>query len=84
MGRSTGNYIAEFTEGSVVRIADSTVLEHFSRSWKFHHPLQENQLNYAGKVATVKKVMFYHGGDELYELEGIPGIWHEQCLTADL
>ena len=23
---------------------------------------------------------FYHGGDELYKLKGMPGVWHEQCL----
>jgi hypothetical protein len=26
-------------------------------------------------------VGFYHGGDVLYVLEGIPGVWHESCLT---
>lgn len=26
-------------------------------------------------------VTFYHGGDELYELKGVPGLWHEACLT---
>jgi hypothetical protein len=22
------------------------------------------------------------GGDELYELDGVPGIWHESCLRV--
>ena len=26
------------------------------------------------------RVGFYHGGDALYELEGVPGVWHEVCL----
>jgi hypothetical protein len=30
----------------------------------------------------VTSVRYYHGGDVLYELEGIPGIWHEACLTS--
>jgi hypothetical protein len=23
------------------------------------------------------------GGDELYQLKDVPGIWHEKCLEAD-
>jgi hypothetical protein len=30
----------------------------------------------------VKDVGFYHGGDELYQVAGIPGTWHEECLEA--
>jgi hypothetical protein len=37
-------------------------------------------LDYADRVARVESVGFYHGGDELYKLQGITGIWHEQCL----
>jgi hypothetical protein len=33
-------------------------------------------------VAKVKEVTFFHGGDEIYALEGIPGVWHEECLSA--
>jgi len=39
------------------------------------------QLNYAGHVAEVEQVSFYHGGDVLYKLRGVSGIWHEQCLS---
>jgi hypothetical protein len=39
-------------------------------------------LKFADKIAKVKSVGFYHGGDELYELKGVPGTWHEQCLRA--
>ena len=35
---------------------------------------------FAGKAARVADVGFYHGGDVLYGLEGIPGTWHEACL----
>ena len=37
---------------------------------------------YAGTVARVATVGFYHGGDVLYTLENIPGIWHEVCLDS--
>jgi hypothetical protein len=37
-------------------------------------------LLFAGHETRVKNVFFYHGGDELYELDNVPGIWHEQCL----
>jgi hypothetical protein len=44
--------------------------------------LEPEQLRFADKIAKVKSVGFYHGGDELYELKGVPGMWHEQCLRA--
>ena len=40
------------------------------------------QLQSAGKVATVVRASMYHGGDQLYELTGVPGIWHERLLEA--
>ncbi|HSQ32233.1 MAG TPA: hypothetical protein VLN49_20400 [Gemmatimonadaceae bacterium] len=51
------------------------------RMWTYHDKLQPEQLAYAGQVGAVKAYGFYHGGDELYWLEGIPGTWHEQCLA---
>jgi hypothetical protein len=48
----------------------------------YHHKLEPTQLAYAGKLAEVKGVSFYDGGDVLYELRDIPGIWHEQCLAS--
>ena len=82
MGKTKGAYKAEFVKGSRFKIADRTFLEDFHRTWKLHHRLEPDQLNFADKVANVKSVGFYHGGDELYELEGVLGIWHERCLTA--
>ena len=32
-------------------------------------------------IGVVSSVGFYHGGDELYVIEGIPGVWHEVCLS---
>jgi hypothetical protein len=40
------------------------------------------QLAYADKTGKIKSVGFYHGGDVLYEIERMPGIWHEQLLEA--
>ncbi len=48
--------------------------------WNYHHKLQLEQLAYANAAAVVEKVGFYHGGDVLYNLKDVPGIWHEQCL----
>jgi hypothetical protein len=81
MGKSRGPYNAEYAEGSDVRIASRPALEEFIRTWQHHNKLQPEQLNYADQVARVVSVGFYHGGDELYKLERIPGVWHESCLS---
>lgn len=83
MGKTKGPYNAEFPVGSTVRIADRASLEEFARSWKYHNKLQPEQIEYHDRVAKVARASVYHGGDELYELEGIPGIWHEQCLAPE-
>ena len=80
MGKTKGLYNAEYPVGTVVKIAVRQELDQFRRTWKYHHPLNEEQLAFADKTAKVKEVSFYHGGDELYTLEGVSGIWHEQCL----
>ena len=82
MGKTKGRYNAEYAEGSLVRIADRPSLEQFKRDWRWHNPLQTEQLEFGGRLAKVKSIGFYHGGDELYELEGIPGVWHEGCLRG--
>jgi hypothetical protein len=73
-------YEALYPVGSLVRIADLPVLQDFLRTWEFHNRLQPEQLAYAGSAAKVVAVGFYHGGDPLYTLEGVPGVWHESCL----
>ncbi len=73
-------YKEAFPAGSSVRIVDRPMLEQFLQTWKFHNPLKPEQLAFAGKTEKVANVGFYHGGDALYVLDGIPGIWHEQCL----
>ncbi len=73
-------YKATFPEGSKVRVVSIDALEAFARDWKYHHKIQPEQMGYAGVISTVKEVSFYHGGDQLYILENVPGIWNEPCL----
>jgi hypothetical protein len=80
MGKTKGLYQAEFPKGSSVKIANRSSLEDFLRTWTLHNKLEPEQLNFADQIAEVESVGFYHGGDELYRLKGVPGIWHEQCL----
>jgi len=82
VGKTKGLNKAEFEVGSEVRVADRAFLEDFLEAGQYHNELQAEQLEYAGAVAKVKTVEFFHGGDELYTLEGVPGIWHEVCLSA--
>ncbi len=73
-------YKEAFPAGTRVRIADRAFLEDFKQTWKYHHKLQPEQLPYADRTTVVEKVGFYHGGDPIYTLAGIPGLWLEQCL----
>jgi hypothetical protein len=83
MGSRRGVMRADFPVGTMVRIGPRTLLERYVRpAWKFHNPLDPQQLEHAGRIVKVSQVGFYHGGDELYNLEGVPGTWHEACLEA--
>jgi hypothetical protein len=82
MGKTKGVNNVEFEVGTEVRIADRTFLEEFLEEGQYHNELEPEQLAYAGRVAKVKEVNFFHGGDEIYTLDGIPGVWHEECLTT--
>lgn len=73
-------YKEAFPAGTRVRVADRLYLEFFMSEWKYHHKLGPEQLQYANHDATVKGVGFYHGGDPIYTLEGVPGFWLEPCL----
>jgi hypothetical protein len=83
VGKIKGPYNAEFPTGTHVRVVERDVLEEFRKTWRYHHPLSEEQLDYGGHSARVKEVGYYHGGDELYTLDRIPGIWHECCLLSE-
>ena len=69
-----------FPVGSEVLIASAEELQTFRREWRLHNPLSVNQLAFANATAVVKSVGFYHGGEALYELDGVPGVWHEGLL----
>lgn len=73
-------YREAFPTGTEVRIADEAFLRYFTATWKYHHRLQPEQLPYADRVTKVEEVAFYHGGDPVYKLAGVPGLWLEQCL----
>ena len=73
-------YREKYPVGSLVRIGKREALEEFRRSWKLYNKLMPDQLDYGGKTGKIKSVGFYHGGDVLYEIEGVPGIWHECCV----
>ena len=75
-------YRERFPVGTRIVIASRERLEEFVRTWRFHHPLSAEQLSYAERAATVREVSFYHGGDVLYTLDGVPGFWHEQCILG--
>jgi len=71
---------ALFPAGTRVRIADMSALARFQADWKSHHPLEPEQLEHAGEIATVTSITYYHSGDPLYSLDKVPGTWHEACL----
>lgn len=75
-------YDAKYLVGASVRIASRERLEQFVREWKFHNPLQPDQLRYAEMSDTIASVSYYFGGDVLYSLQSAPGIWHEHLLDA--
>jgi hypothetical protein len=73
---------AKYKAGAAVRICERSELEEFKRTWKYHHKLEPPQFGYAGVATTVEQSFMYHGGDILYKLAGVPGIWHERLLRA--
>ena len=75
-------YKESFPIGTEIQIAELAQLEKFRDTWRYHHPIQPEQLGFAGQQATVSHVAFYHGGDVLYTLTEIPGLWHECCVHA--
>lgn len=75
-------YQEKFPTRTQVRTADRAALQDFLATWKLHNPLIPEQIAHADRLAVVKTVHFYHGGDALYELDGLPGTWHECCLRS--
>ena len=75
-------YEALYPAGTRIRVAARDSLERFREEWKYHDPLELFQLAWADREAIVSSVGYYHGGEVLYRLDGVPGTWHEQCLTS--
>ncbi len=75
-------YREKFQVGSNVRIKDVAQLEEFKRTWKLHHPISSEQIAYGGRLDSVARVGFYHGGDVIYQLKSAPGTWHEELLES--
>ena len=65
-----------------MQIRDRAGLETFRASRRFHNSLQPEQLAWAGRRGRVNQVGLYHGGDPLYSLHDLAGVWHESCLKA--
>jgi len=76
-------YREQYPASSRIRIKSRAFLEQFQKDWKYHHPLTNEQLDFAGVADTVKNAAFYHGGDVLYTLLNTPGTWHEECLESE-
>lgn len=74
------DYHARYPAGTWVRIVPRHDLETFARAWFSRHDFQPEQLAYAGRLAQVRDVPCYYAGDALYHCNGIPGMWHEDCL----
>lgn len=81
MGKTRGLYNAEFPKGSWVRVAERAKLDRFANKWYYHHPLEKKQFEFAGTAARVAEVRYYNRATEIYELENVPGVWHEVCLV---
>ena len=75
-------YVEAYPVGTKVVVAPLPDLEEFRLNRRWHNPLTETQLQFAGTAARVKSVGFYHGGDALYVLKKVPGVWHEVCLRS--
>lgn len=67
----------------MVRVIDRELLEVVLRERRGHPPLEERQLEYAGRLVRIRGVGFYHEEGQIYDLEGLPGFWDEECLAPD-
>jgi hypothetical protein len=75
-------YKEQFPAGTRVRVKPRSSLKQFQHpEWKYHHPISDEQLDFAGVTDTVKGAGFAHGVF-LYTLFQTPGIWHEECLES--
>lgn len=75
-------YWNKFVEGDEVTVLDRRSLEHFRSTWRYHHNVDDLMLEHAGRKSRIVSVAFYHGGNVLYALSGLPRMWHE-CLFEE-
>jgi hypothetical protein len=76
-----GPYWERYPVGSPVKIAPLEELEEFMKTYKYHHALVPEQLEYAGMLTIVRTVGYYHGGDVVYTLEATEKFaWLEPSL----
>lgn len=73
------SYLAQFPLGTRVRAADREDSSAFNENGVSITRFKPTT-SHAGSHAVVSDVGFYHGGDVLYTLENVPGVWHERCL----
>jgi hypothetical protein len=76
-------YNARFARGTRVRVKARPAPDEFAKGWNWHHPLEHGQFAAAGKEFEIQSAVYYHGGDVLYVLSGVAGIWHEACLESE-
>jgi hypothetical protein len=70
----------KYTEGSSVRIRSREQLEDLARRVKHQVKIDFNQLAFAGQIAMVKWSGLHGAGGYVYQLDGVPGYWHEIVL----
>ena len=69
-------YHAAFLCGEKLKIKPISFLRQYLRpEWPSHNPLEPEHLEFAGQRVSVSAVSYYHGGQILYQLRGIPGYW---------
>ena len=74
-------YFPAFIAGERVRIKPASFLRtYLPPEWQWHHPLSSEQIGFAGEEASIIEVSFYHCGNVLFRLQGVPGYWHEACV----
>jgi len=78
-------YHSAFLCGEHVRIKPASELRRYTMpDWKYHHPLQGEQLAFAGQSMNIVGVSYWHGGGVLLRLREAPGFWHEECVEDSL
>ena len=55
----------------------------FQQSWKYYHPLSDEQIGYATERMQIAWIATYHGGRLVFTLLGSPGYWHEECFELE-